>query len=182
MCSQYILFLLFFSAINLYAESPEAPQNSRIRIFVTVVCPEEPVKAEVKSYYTRELRKLGDIDVTDEDYNAELDCIVLPVTLVKGGKFLGYTLSVTVETKRKSIEAQDAVDLSKMDENDRLAFIRYVIPIMTLEYFSAYLATKDDLEEHVAQNVAEIDGHDYFKRLRKTLLQHVAKASTQPGP
>jgi hypothetical protein len=85
-----------------------------------------------------------------------------------------------VQTKRMAIEAEDATDKSTMDVANRLAFDLHVIPIMTTDFFNAFVSPKDSLESEVASNVAYMD-RDCFENLRKTLRQHAAKIASPAG-
>jgi hypothetical protein len=84
MKSKYLLLAVILSAaIGCVAQTPQTPSNySRPKysatVQVDVSCDDEPLKGQIRSFVSRELRSLGDITIVDEAPDFVLSVIATP--------------------------------------------------------------------------------------------------------
>ena len=160
--------------------SAQASDLPRIRVSITVSSPDE-IKGEVTSYLSRELRKLGDIDVVENDPSFSIGVIALALKS-KGNLKTGYAFGVLVTSpaypaiRNFTAPKLDAGTLKILDQMGQRT-------VNIQDHFVQSGAT-DQMDELCHSIVASIDG-DVFEPERKVQQQirdYLSKATPTPSP
>jgi hypothetical protein len=86
-------WLVVFSVVS--ASTQAADRTSRFKVSLEVNATDESLKDRVSSYMNRELRGLGDIEITESHPTYKISVIALAVSL-KNGHNVGYAISYVV--------------------------------------------------------------------------------------
>ena len=94
MLKQFLTLVIIFLLPNLEV-SAEDNLEFRVGLFVSA---EESIKSQIQSYISRELRALGDIIQSTDNYEYDMTIIALKVK-TKGGQETGVVLSINIHRK-----------------------------------------------------------------------------------
>lgn len=88
------MFFLLLCFLSLPAHGAD-PATSRHRVALHVSCENDALRSQITSFLSRELRSLGDVDITDQDPSFKILIVAIAARL-KGGYEVGYAFSVII--------------------------------------------------------------------------------------
>lgn len=173
--SRLILMLLtaFF-----YAASIRAEDKFHYRVQLKVSASEND-RGEVTSFLTRELRRIGDIEVVENDPLFVISVVALS-TSNRSGNPTGYTLSVVVEMPVRYRQVRDT--FAKTFDADMMKVMDFSFDNTTrLLTHLVQVGGTDNLDTICKKIVANIDG-DVFENQRKLVQQFLEMQKNQAIP
>ncbi len=187
-----ILFLLISS--QLYAADP---LSFRVGFVVEA---EDSIKGRIESYISRELRSLGDVIQSKENYDYFLSIIALKLR-TESGYDTGVALSITIvskfENKHMSFILEDLKDEDKsiaMEFTSNLYYYPYhwlqkgsnedlqsMCKDIVADFDIKFLQSYRDIYQIILDNKNKIRGLDEneIKKLKNTILKYGNKSATK---
>ncbi len=160
------LFLIFVVAF-FCAVTTRAEDKLHYRVQLKVSGSENDL-AEITSFMTRELRRIGDVEVVENDPLFVISVIALS-TSNRAGAPTGYTLSVVVEMPVRYHQVRGNI-AKAVDENQMKFFDVYFNNTTRLLSHLVQVGGSDRLETLCKKIIASIDGSD-FENHRKFVQQ-----------
>jgi hypothetical protein len=156
------LLLLIILAHSLHGQRSSPTPKIHVKL---VVGAEEGLNDRIRSYLSRELRKINDVEIDDSTPVLRLN-VIAGNTLNKAGAEIGYTLSVVVT----SLEDRDIVlaFTTQLPDAQRKFLEENLSKQGTLVDHIVYTVSPEGLPELCAKIVAELDGK-HLEAQRKSI-------------
>lgn len=143
---------LCFSVGALSASAWGGEVGPRYRVALEVNATDSSLKDRVTSYINKELRALGDVDVSDTKPTYKITVIVLPSKL-RAGQTIGYSLAYLVT---QPIEGW-ADHVSGIDTDARGHLAQILDNAVKIEDLQLQTGSNDDLRQTVSEMISHFD-------------------------
>lgn len=147
---------LLLMSLSLGARAQDAVPARTTRVLIDVGCDDVALKSRITSFISREMRSLGDIEITDVNPSYKISVVAISVTLKSG-----YTAGHAVSTVISRPLGNWSWALSKeLTPENRESISSIISDHESLEKHGLFVGSEDGLRSSLEEMIAEFDAQE----------------------
>jgi hypothetical protein len=132
----------------------------RQRIAVSVTCNDGALRSEITSFISRELRGLGDVDITDDNPSFKISVVAMSVKM-QNGYDAGYAFSVIITSP---LGDWSWALSDKLNSQAKASIAQLFQGHESLEDDELVVGNNDDLRQNLTEIIAKFDANSLEPR------------------